>query len=435
VLKQRIGVEEGKRESLSPNKRGLPGEGQSHTLTRFEAQLINKGNKLMKINHKYIGLDVHKEQNQVAIADGVRDGEVRFYGSITNDLHAVEKLARKLGESGEELHFVYEAGPCGFVIHRRLKQLGIDCIVVAPSLIPKKSGDRVKTNRRDALELARLHRAGELNAIHVPDERDEAIRDLCRSRTDAICEQRNSRYRLKAFLLRNGYKYQSKTSWTEAHMRYLRELVLTHPAQKIVLEEYLLAISESTERIKRLNEAIEVQVKEWRMYPVVEALMGLRGVQLLTAAVLISELGDLNRFQHPRQLMGYLGLVSSEYSSGEKRYQGAITKAGNHHARWFIVESSQHYRLPPKVSKELSRRQENLPQKIKEISWKAQLRLHKRFWALAQRGKLIQKAQVAVARELTGFIWAIAREVRPVCDRKQQPTVSSQTAPKLLRAV
>ena len=365
----------------------------------------------MKQYPKYVGLDVHKDLNEVAVAEGRNTkAEVRLYGSISNDLHALEKLTRKLGGNGVVLHFVYEAGPCGFGIYRRLKQLAIDCVVVAPSLIPKKSGDRVKTNRRDAIGLARLHRAGELTGVYIPDERDEAIRDLIRSRSDAVRDQRANRYRLKAFLLRHGYKYQGKSSWTEAHLRYLRELVLAHAAHKVVLEEYLVAITQSTERIQRLEDHIATQVQQWRMLPVVEALMGLRGVQLLTAAALIAELGDLSRFSHPRQLMDYLGLVPSEYSTGDHRRQGAITKAGNGHARWFVVESAQHYRLPPKVSKELAPRLEKLPQRLKEISWKAQVRLHKRYWALVRRGKLTQKIQVAIARELVGFIWAMGRE-------------------------
>jgi transposase len=210
-----------------------------------------KGGKLMKSYHKYIGLDVHKERNEVAIADA--SGEVRLYGSISNDLHALEKLVVKLRGEKVVLHFVYEAGPCGFVIQRRLQQLGEDCIVVAPSLIPRKSGDRVKTDRRDAITLARLHRAGELTGIHVPDPRDEAIRDLIRARTDAVTDRRDNRHRLKAFLLRHGYKYCGKSSWTEPHLRYLRELVLADPAHKVVLEEYLLAITQATERIERLE--------------------------------------------------------------------------------------------------------------------------------------------------------------------------------------
>ena len=280
----------------------------------------------MKQHHKYVGLDVHKERNEVAIADST--GEVRVYGAISNDLHALEKLVVKLRGDNVVLHFVYEAGPCGFVIQRRLQQLGEDCVVVAPSLVPKKSGDRVKTDRRDAVKLARLHRAGELTGIHIPDPRDEAIRDLIRARTDAVTDRRDNRHRLKAFLLRHGYKYAGKSSWTEPHLRYLRELVLADPAHKVVLEEYLLAITQATDRIERLETHIATLATTWRMKPVVDALQGLRGVQLLTAVALAAELGDLSRFRHPRQLMAFLGLVPSEYSSGEGRRQGSITKAG-----------------------------------------------------------------------------------------------------------
>ena len=364
----------------------------------------------MKQYHKYVGLDVHKERNEVAIAE--RNGEVRLYGSISNDLHALEKLVGKLRGENVVLHFVYEAGPCGFVIQRRLQQLGEDCIVVAPSLIPKKSGGRVKTDRRDATKLVRLHRAGELTGIHIPDPRDEAIRDLIRARTDAVTDRRDNRHRLKAFLLRHGYKYAGKSSWTPAHLRYLRELVLADPAHKVVLEEYLLAITQATERIERLETHIATLAAGWRLKPVVDALQGLRGVQLITAVALTAELGDLTRFQHPRQLMAYLGLVPSEYSSGETRRQGSITKAGNSHARWFLVEAAQHYRLPPKVSKELAPRQEKLSARLKEISWKAQVRLHQKYWSMTLRGKRVQTIQVAVARELVGFVWATARAIQ-----------------------
>ncbi|MDQ3546114.1 MAG: IS110 family transposase [Verrucomicrobiota bacterium] len=361
--------------------------------------------------HRYIGLDVHKESITIALAEGGRQGEVREYGSVGGSLLALERALGKLKKPGVELHCVYEAGPCGFVIYRRLKKLGIDCAVVAPSLIPRKPGERIKTNRRDAIKLARSHRAGELTAVHVPEARDEAIRDLCRARTDAVRDQRRSRQQLKALLLRLGYHYTGKSSWTEAHLRYLRELKLTHPAQKTVLEEYLIAVSQAGERIARLSGQIELQVASWRMKPAVEALMALRGIQIIAASVLVSELGDLRRFAHPRQLMAYLGLVSSEKSTGPHRRQGSITKCGNTHARWFLIECAQHYALPPKVSKELSRRQQGQPRVIKALSWKAQTRLHRRFWLLMQRGFLRQKAVVAVARELSGFIWAVLHEV------------------------
>jgi len=370
------------------------------------------GDKHMKTKNKYVGLDVHKDTTVIAVADGGRDGEVRLYGEISSDLGALEKVLRKLGGEGITLHVVYEAGPTGFVLYRRLQQLGIECVVVAPTKTPQEKGPRQKTDRRDALLLARLHRAGELTAIHVPDAVDESIRDLTRARADAVHDLTRAKQRLKSFLLRQGYRYSGKANWSEAHQRYLRELVLPLPALKAVLEECLLAIDQATQRVVRLDELLAVQVPQWRLYPAVEALMCLRGFQLTAAAVLVAELGDVRRFSHPRHLMAFLGLIPREHSTGSTRRQGSITKAGNAHARWILIEVVQHAFLPPKVSAPLALRQQGQPAVFRELSWKIQVRLHKRAWHLLHRGVMKAKVTVALARELAGFVWDLLRQVR-----------------------
>jgi transposase len=381
----------------------------------------------MKKKLLFVGLDVHAKNITVALAEG-GGGEARLYGTIANDLHALEKVFAKLKKAhpGAELRVCYEAGPTGFVLARRLAQLKIRCEVVAPSLIPIRSGERIKTDRRDALKLARLHRAGELGAVHVPDADDEAMRDLCRARTDAVQDLRRSRAQLKAFLLRNGYRYTGRSAWSEAHRRYLRELVLPHPAQRVVLEDAIRAIGSAEERIARLEDQMHALREGWHMKPVVAALMGLRGFALVGAMVLASELGGAWRFAHPRQLMAYLGLVPSENTSSEKRRQGGITKAGNGHARWLLIEAAHHYRLPPKVSKELSARQQGLSEDIIACSWKAQTRLHKRMMQLLARGKQRNKVTVAVARELCGFVWHLFVRMAPRI--AQAPAAPAATA-------
>jgi len=365
----------------------------------------------MKTTDKYIGLDVHKDTITVAIAEGVRLGEVRQYGKISNDLHSLEKLLPRLGGENVRLHFVYEAGPTGFVIHRWLLKRDIDSIVVAPSKTPTEKGPRQKTDRRDAEQLARLHRAGELKAIHVPDELDEAIRDITRARSDAVDDLRRAKQRLKSFLLRHGYKYQGKADWSDAHRRYLRELVLPIASQKAVLEECLMAINDATNRLQRFDDLIAAQVAQWRMYPAVQALMCLRGFQLTAATILVAELGDVRRFDHPRHLMGYLGLVPKEHTTGESRRLGSITKAGNCHARWILIEAVQSSFLPPKVSSQLSTRQQGQAKLYRELAWKTQVRLFKRGRHLLSRGLMKQKIIVALARELSGFVWDLLRQV------------------------
>ena len=372
---------------------------------------------------QYVGFDVHKDTIAVGVAD--EGQQPRYLKTISHDLHAVEKLIHELRQKGKvQLKVCYEAGPTGFVLARRLLAWGIECQVVAPSLIPKGSGDKIKTDKRDAVRLARLLRAGELTAVKIPDERDEAIRDLCRARTDAVEDLRRLRQQLKAFLLRNGYRYMGKSSWTQGHMRYLRELAVNHPAQKAILEESIQSIEAAVARVARLEGHLEEVVAQWDKRPVVEALQCLRGVAFLAATVMVSELGELGRFEHPRQLMAFLGLVSSEHSSGNKVRQGSITKCGNRHARLFLIEAAHHYRQPPKVSKELSRRQEGQSRRVREMAWEAQNRLHRRTWKLMARGVMVPKVVVAVARELVGFIWAISRETaKPGSVPKRLPRV------------
>ena len=359
----------------------------------------------------HLGLDVHKDSITIAIAQPGSKGEIRLFGTIVNGLDRLEKTLARIRKAhpGARLEVAYEAGPCGFVIARRLKQLGVPCLVAAPSLIPKKPGSPFKTDKRDARTIARLLRAGDLTGVYVPEPTDEAIRDLCRARTDAVDDLRRCRFRLKAFLLRHGYRYQGKANWSQAHMRYLRELVFAHPAMKTILEEYLQGIDAAQARVQRIEASMLYLLDSWRLKAAVQALMAFRGFQLVAAMITVSELGDIHRFAHPRQLMTYLGLVPTESSSGPRQRLGGISRCGNGHQRWLLTECAEHYALPPKVSKELSRRQEGQSPEVRQLSWKAQNRLHLRFIKLLGRRLQRNKAKVAIARELCGFIWALLR--------------------------
>jgi transposase len=360
----------------------------------------------------FVGMDVHKESIEVTLAE--QGGAVRRLGQIGGDRVSLLKMVRKQQSKGGERVFVYEAGPCGFWIYRELAALGERCMVVSPSLIPRRAGDHVKTDRRDSERLASLARAGELEAIHVPDIGDEAIRDLVRGRDDAMIAQRRVRQQLKALLLRNDLRYVGKTSWTGAHRRWLSELKLPEPAQQIAFEEYVDAITVATDRIERLTRAIQTEVLTWRFAPVVEALQGMRGIQFVHAVTLVAELGDLTRFGSARQLMGYLGLVPRENSSGEHRRQGSITKAGNSYARRALVEAAWAYRHPARVTRIIATRQTGLPKAACDIAWRAQLRLSAKYRRLAARHVNHNKIVVALARELSGFVWAIGQSVKPL---------------------
>src|SRR5215471_4279613 len=341
----------------------------------------------------YVGLDVHKESIAVTYIAQAPHAEIVALGNIGTRQCDIEQRIRKMQSKSTHLTFVYEAGPGGYWLSRSLTKKGQVCWGVAPSLLPTKPGDRVKTNRRDAIKLARLMRSGDLTPVYVPAVEDEALRDLCRAREDAIRDLKTAKFRLKAFLLRHDIRYTGRATWGPAHLRWLSEVVCPTPAQQIVCQEYIRAVTEHTERLARLEQELTDQVQTWRLALVVDALQALRGVQFTVAVTTVAELGDLTRFENPRQLMNYLGLTPSEYSTGERRRQGGITKTGNSHARRALVEGAWAYRYPAKVSRQ------------------AQLRLCKRYRQLSARGKNANQVVVAIARELSAFMWAIAQEV------------------------
>jgi transposase len=363
----------------------------------------------------FVGLDTSKLRNSVAIAEGGRDGEVRFFGEIDNTPTATAKLVRKLATKYDRLIFCYEAGPTGYGVYRQIKGLGHECIVAAPSLIPKKPGDRVKTNRRDATSLAKLLRSGDLTAVWVPDRGHEAMRELTRARETAMMDLRRKRQQLSAFLLRHGLHYPvMRRTWTKAHMNWLASQKLEHVQERIVFEEMMLGIREAQDRLQRLDDAIRAAVPDWSLAEVVTALMAMRGLDLVAASTFLAEIGDLSRFQTPRELMAYLGLVPSEESTGDTIKRGPITKTGNKRARRMLVECAWSYRHPPRVGRDKQERVAAAPRAVREIAWKAQHRLHNRYRSLIKRGKLKTVANTAVARELAGFLWAVNRAIAKV---------------------
>jgi len=359
----------------------------------------------------FVGLDVHKDSIAVAHASVDSASEVVYVGQVGTREADLEKLLRRLYSHAARLVVAYEAGPCGYGLYRTLTQKGVSCLVVVPSLIPKKPGERVKTDRRDAIQLARLLRSGDLTSVYVPTVEDEAVRDLARAREASIGVLKDAKLRLKSFLLRHGLNYSGRATWNDAHLRYLAKVVCPIPAQQIVFQESLRAVSEQTERVRRLEDELLEVAATWRLRPIIDAFQSMRGVQRHTAVTIAAELGDLTRFDNPRQLAAFVGLIPSEYSTGESRRLGPITKAGNGHARRVLVEAAWAYRYPAKVSAHLQKRIERCPKAIQDISWKAQVRLCKRHRRMVARGKNPNIVVTAIARELLAFLWAIAREV------------------------
>jgi transposase len=360
----------------------------------------------------YIGIDTSKLRNAVAIAEAGRNGELRYLGEFDSSDAATRKLVAKLAVKYRKLTFCYEAGPTGYGLYRLITSLGHECSVIAPSLIPARPGDRIKTNRRDAENLAKQLRAGELTAIWVPDERHEAMRDLSRAREAAVDDLKRKRQQISSLLLRLGRHYPGIKTWGKAHRNWLAAQKIDHREQRIVFEEALGAERQAQERADRLEAAIRAAVPDWSLAEAVTAMQALRGVDLVAAVTILAEIGDLERFANPHELMGYLGLVPSERSTGDTVKRGGITKAGNRRARRILVEASWSYRHPPRIGREKLAKVEAAPEPVRVIAWKAQTRLSARFRALGRKGKRPTIVATAIARELCGFIWAIDRAMR-----------------------
>lgn len=354
----------------------------------------------------YVGLDVHKETIALAVAEAGRE-PARLVGTMRHDMSKILKQLARYGEPSQ-VQVVYEAGPTGYGLQRALAHRGYQAQVIAPSLIPKRAGDRVKNDRRDAVRLAELARAGELRAVWIPQPADEAIRDLSRAREDAVKARMQARQQLKGFLLRRDVRYEGRTSWTRAYYRWLATLAFESGGAQTAFTEYWQAVQRADERVARLTTALVQSIAGWRLEPVVLALQALRGVDQVSAIGLVAELGDIQRFAHPRQLMSYLGLVPTESSTGDRVVRGSITKTGNAHARRLLTEAAWNYRFQPRIGARAQQRAEGLPQAVRDVAWKAQLRLNGRFQRLHSRGVHRNKVCTAVARELAGFVWSIA---------------------------
>lgn len=356
------------------------------------------------MQYRYVGLDVHRATISVAITDG--DQAPVSYGKIPNDPTAIHKLMQRLGGPERILRVAYEAGPTGYVVHRQLSELGIDCVVAAPSLIPVRSGDRIKTDRRDALKLARLLRSGDLTPVWVPDREHEALRNLVRARGAAKADELRAKHRLSKFLLCQGTRPPiGVRNWCKRYFQWLQQLEFEHLPDRVVFGDYLAQVIAAGERVKRLEAALRECAKSTRQAMLIQALQAFRGIGFLSAVTIVAEAGDLRRFPTAPHFMGYTGAVPSEASSGGKQSRGRITRTGNSALRHMLGEAAQHARHAPSLSDELKRRQKHVPQPVIELAWRAQLRLHARYRHLS--GRLgPHKAIVAVARELAGFVWA-----------------------------
>ncbi len=355
----------------------------------------------------YVGLDVHKKRIWVAIAYDDREG-AKAFAEIPNDPFSVKKLVKKLEKTSRELLFCYEAGPCGYELYRQIKNLGHFCIVAAPSLIPQRPGNKVKTDRRDAVSLAHWLRAGELTPVWVPDEEHEALRELLRAREMAKRDLQKQRQRIGKMLLRHGL-HCSHRNWSAGHIAWLRGLKLEHSSQQMVLSELIHAMDECQERLNRLEKEAKHLCKNSSLGPIIQVLQALRGIAFVTAAGIVAEAGDLARFKTAAQLMSYGGVTPSEHSSGERKRRGHMTKAGNSHLRFLVIEAAWHYRHRPAVGKDLRARQQHVSEEVKQLSWNAQQRLHLKYRRMTAQAKPPGVAVTAVARELLGFIWALGQ--------------------------
>jgi transposase len=377
-------------------------------------------------NVRFVGMDVHKKSVVIAVAES--DGSApEVVVTLGNDDAAVLRWLRKLGAKAK-LRCCYEAGPTGFGLCRMLRKAGIDCVVIAPSLVPKQHGDRVKTDSRDAKKLARFLRSGDLTEVAVPDAATEAMRDLERAREDAKNAERVARHQLSKFLLRHGRHFEGKTTWTAKHLDWIRGQKFEHEAHHRVLVDYIHAVEIQTARVAQLTKEIEELVTTWSLRPIVEALQTLRGVRLLSAVILAAEIGSFARFASAPALMSYLGLVPSEHSSGETKHRGRITRTGNGHARRILVEAAWAYRFSPRRSREIKRRNEGADPATSEVSWKAQQRLCARYRKMTARGKSKQTVITAIARELSGFVWSIGRTAEAKVAREETPPVTTPAA-------